>query len=376
MDLNPPPLGAEVRLLSLTVVHMLYLHAYPSLPSSGYAKFTIGFDLEKPDITVTAGHAIWLYGDDEEVIRLVFPKNDSLPIRADEIRHCKRSYAPHYMTAVKKGERKGNRRAFIIADLETLITGEENTHKPYAAGLMLILPKEPVKYNRVETYFSEDYIAINSFDERSSKVLEDFLSRIEHIAKGFRPALTIDFHNLGRFDGVFLLKHRRLIGRYEGELLDYLRKDVLLLGGVIQKAQKRIWDQHKVNIEKELSLPALALHLFHQKFYEPDKWPIYIPNPNEDRFMREGYYSGHVDTYIPVGSPPSQLKAQWLLVFNLAKLCKPSTSLLALYIFHSVQELRAIEVLSQGMGLKASGHISRLRGNAFFGPIPIRLSLS
>ncbi|KAK4343825.1 hypothetical protein RND71_036919 [Anisodus tanguticus] len=64
MDLNPPPLGAEVRLLSLAIVHMLYLHAYPSLPSSGYAKFTIGFDLEKPDVTVTAGHAIRLYGDD------------------------------------------------------------------------------------------------------------------------------------------------------------------------------------------------------------------------------------------------------------------------------------------------------------------------
>ncbi|KAJ8566011.1 hypothetical protein K7X08_008587 [Anisodus acutangulus] len=47
---------------------MLYLHAYPSLPSSGYAKFTIGFDLEKPDVTVTAGHAIWLYGNDGKLL--------------------------------------------------------------------------------------------------------------------------------------------------------------------------------------------------------------------------------------------------------------------------------------------------------------------
>ncbi|XP_055814596.1 DNA polymerase-like [Solanum dulcamara] len=399
MTFKPPPLGNEVRLLSLAVVHMLYLFAYPSLPSSGYAKFTIGFDLENPDVTVTVGHAIRLYGDDgkllpistvygdivstlnefakkyeessivrltlrvytvenkvvgaapsgegvekllEEVIRMDFPQNESKPIRADEIRH---------------------------ADLETLITGEENTHKPYAAGLMLVLPKEPVKYNRVETYFSEDYnITINSFDERSSKVLEDFVSRIEHIAKGFRPALTIYFHNLGRFDGLFLLKHltsnwkgevrtimrnnriyeisvksgKRVLFRFRDslnmlrgtldslsknlcpelghkgfvdhkkvtlqnlesmreELIDYLRKDVLLLGGVMQKAQKRIWDQLEVDIEKKLSLSALALYLFRQKFYEPDKWPIYIPNPNEDRFLREGYYGGHVDTYIPVG---------------------------------------------------------------------------
>ncbi|KAK4344956.1 hypothetical protein RND71_035132 [Anisodus tanguticus] len=165
-----------------------------------------------------------------------FPKNDSLPIRADEIRHCKRSYAPHYMMVVKKGERKGERRAFVVADLEILITGEENTHKPYAAGIMLVLPKEPVKYNRVETYFSEDFITINSFDERSSKVLEDFLSRIEHIAKGFRPALTIDFHNLGRFDGVFLLKH--LTSNWKGEVRPIMRNNRIYQIGV--KSGKRV----------------------------------------------------------------------------------------------------------------------------------------
>ncbi|KAK4354153.1 hypothetical protein RND71_026347 [Anisodus tanguticus] len=73
-----------------------------------------------------------------------------------------------------------------------------------------------------------------------------------------------------------------------GELLDYLRKDVFLIGGVIQKAQYTLVD-------------VLALYIFRQKFYEPDKWPIYIPNPNEDMFIREGYYSVHVDTNIPVG---------------------------------------------------------------------------
>lgn len=84
-------------------------------------------------------------------------------------------------------------------------------------------------------------------------------------------------------------------------MLEYLRKDVLLLGGVMQKAQKRIWDQLEVDIEKKLTLPSLALYLFRQKFYEPDKWPIYIPNHNEDKFLREGYYGGHVDAYIPIG---------------------------------------------------------------------------
>ncbi|PHU07704.1 hypothetical protein BC332_24193 [Capsicum chinense] len=37
-----------------------------------------------------------------------------------------------------------------------------------------------------------------------------------------------------------------------------------------------------------------------QKGEKKDKWPIYIPSHNEDRFMREGYYGGHVDGYIPI----------------------------------------------------------------------------
>ncbi|KAK4363265.1 hypothetical protein RND71_018506 [Anisodus tanguticus] len=75
----------------------------------------------------------------------------------------------------------------------------------------------------METYFSKDYITINSFDERSSKVVEDFLSSIEHIAKGFRPALTIYFHNLGRFDGVFLLKN--LTSNWKGEVRPIMRNN-------------------------------------------------------------------------------------------------------------------------------------------------------
>ena len=63
---------------------------------------------------------------------------------------------------------------------------------------MLVLPKEPAKYNWVETYFSDDYITIKCFDDRSSKMMDDFLSRIEHISKGFRSVLTIYFHNLGK----------------------------------------------------------------------------------------------------------------------------------------------------------------------------------
>ncbi|KAF3635477.1 hypothetical protein FXO38_17508 [Capsicum annuum] len=125
------------------------------------------------------------------------------------------------MMAVKKRERKVERKAFIVVDLETLIAGEGETHKPYAVGLMLVLPKEPVKYNRVETYFSDDYIIIKCFDDRSSKMMDDFLSKIEHISKGFRSVLTIYFHNLGKFDGIFLLKN--LVSNWKGDVRPLVR---------------------------------------------------------------------------------------------------------------------------------------------------------
>ncbi|KAH0677306.1 hypothetical protein KY290_011746 [Solanum tuberosum] len=120
---------------------------------------------------------------------------------------------------------------------------------------------------------------------------------------------------------------------------------------------------------KELSAPA-------NKETLEQKWKPKPSHPKQKNHQLENpFYRLSLNKEF-LGSPPSRLKAQWLLVLNPAKLCKPSASLLALHLFHSVQELRAVEVLSQGMGLKASGHISRLRGNAFSGPIPIRLSLS
>jgi len=36
-------------------------------------------------------------------------------------------------------------------------------------------------------------------------------------------------------------------------------------------------------------------------YYDYNKSPIYIPNRNEDSFIRRGYYGGHADAYIPYG---------------------------------------------------------------------------
>ena len=85
------------------------------------------------------------------------------------------------------------------------------------------------------------------------------------------------------------------------QLLDYMKQDILLLGGVMQKAQEIYWKLYKVDIESKITLSSLALSIFRMKYYDASNWPIHIPNKNEDTFIRRGYYGGHADMYIPYG---------------------------------------------------------------------------
>lgn len=73
-------------------------------------------------------------------------------------------------------------------------------------------------------------------------------------------------------------------------LLDYMKQDILLLGGVMQKAQEIYNAVYNVDIESKITVSSLALSIFRMKYYDASNWPIYIPNINEDRFIRKGYY--------------------------------------------------------------------------------------
>lgn len=72
------------------------------------------------------------------------------PITAREIRYRKGSYATH-ITALKPSRTKV--KPFIVADIETLRCGDDEVHKPYAAGLMLVRPGERINDLPIETYF-------------------------------------------------------------------------------------------------------------------------------------------------------------------------------------------------------------------------------
>lgn len=418
---KPCPLVNEIDLLSLATLDLLIQFAYPSL--SGYAKFNISLTFMRSygeEISFTTGPAIPLTYQDCELI----PKNDvyaqisrslmkyaeiydgdnivrlmirvymegkkmyrpSLsseerdstlssimkaglseiePITARAIRNRKRSY-PRHIQALKPS--RTELKPFIVADTETILI--DNEHKPYAVGLLLVRPGKEINNRLIDTYFSEDHsIILDSFEERSTKVLFDFIKRIDAIVRKEKEALTIYFHNFSRFDGIFVLKHlachhksyklkplvrnHRLyeIAVYSGKkmlfcfrdslnllpgklsdlaknlcpnlgqkgsiqydkvelsnlvsmkksLLDYMKQDILLLGGIMQKAQEIYWKLYNVDIESKITLSSLALSIYRMKYYDSKNWPIHIPNKNEDCFIRRGYYGGHTDTYKPYG---------------------------------------------------------------------------
>lgn len=99
------------------------------------------------------------------------------------------------------------------------------------------------------------------------------------------------------YDEVTLLN----LASMKKSLLDYMKQDILLLGGVMLKAQEIYWTQYQVDIVTKLTLSSLALTIFRTNYYDQINWPIHIPNRNEDTFIRRGYYGGHADAYKPNG---------------------------------------------------------------------------
>ncbi|KAK9741132.1 hypothetical protein RND81_03G084000 [Saponaria officinalis] len=277
------------------------------------------------------------------------------PIRALKIQHKKRNY-PSHITAIKSSSRKRTRlKSFLVADTETILI--DNVHKPYAAGVMMVIPGLDIKTQTIYTYFSEDYTpyVFKSFEERSQKLLHDLILRIISIRKKNPSIQTVYFHNFSRFDGIFVLKHMALhhkmfqlkplmrdnrlyeVAVYSGKrmlfrfrdslhllpgklddlaknlcpelglkgsipydqvtlsnlsslresLVEYMKQDILLLGGIMLNFQDLYAKSYKADIENKITVASLALSLFRSNYYDEVKFPIHIPNKNEDTFIRK-----------------------------------------------------------------------------------------
>lgn len=70
------------------------------------------------------------------------------------------------------------------------------------------------------------------------------------------------------------------------ELVEYMKQDIYLLGGVMKKTQEIYWNLYKVDIEGKITLSSLALSIFRLRYYDEKIIPIHIPSRNEDNFIR------------------------------------------------------------------------------------------
>ncbi|KAF3778769.1 DNA polymerase [Nymphaea thermarum] len=85
------------------------------------------------------------------------------------------------------------------------------------------------------------------------------------------------------------------------DLINYLRQDILILGGVMLKAQEINWSKYRIDVEDVMTISSLALKIFRKKYFDDETFHINIPTRNQDTFIRRGYYGGHVDVYKPYG---------------------------------------------------------------------------
>ncbi|KAL0391303.1 UNVERIFIED_CONTAM: DNA polymerase [Sesamum latifolium] len=85
------------------------------------------------------------------------------------------------------------------------------------------------------------------------------------------------------------------------ELINYLRQDILILGGVMLKAQEINWSKYQIDVEDVMTITSLSLKIFRKLYFDDNAFHINIPTRNQDTFIRRGYYGGHVDVYKPHG---------------------------------------------------------------------------
>lgn len=116
-----------------------------------------------------------------------------------------RSRIPFKISAIK-GNNITERRPFIVADIETVMVN--NVHVPYAAGYLVVKPGDDlssIPSYSIQTFFSENHITFYpNFEERSQRMLFEFLSNLEECVIKNSCLRTVYFHNynFARFDGI------------------------------------------------------------------------------------------------------------------------------------------------------------------------------
>lgn len=266
---EPYPTPASTESLSIAFMELLNTHVYPQF--QGRAKFTLQLKLKTDDdiTNITITKAIMLtyvdgtlipkelifqeiynavkvfaenYGDSEVLAVMVRCYTEGcleqnlvrFPTKEESDNSIKNTFYKYCeITNLKKPswsknqEKKAryncyitqekllikNKTKFIVADLETIPykigeNDEYNTHVPYAGGYMTIDTEKGIDENKIAMFYADDYkLVCDDFQSMSTKMLTDMMNRLIKDAKSTRTSMVVYFHNLGQFDGLFILRH-------------------------------------------------------------------------------------------------------------------------------------------------------------------------
>lgn len=76
------------------------------------------------------------------------------------------------------------------------------------------------------------------------------------------------------------------ISELKFELIKYMEQDILILAGVLRKAQEKYWDRYMVDITNNLTVSSMAMKIYRTHYY-PSTYPIYRPQHNKAAFILE-----------------------------------------------------------------------------------------
>ena len=96
-------------------------------------------------------------------------------------------------------------------------------------------------------------------------------------------------------------KSRYSLWKLRDVVLDYCSKDCISLYQIISKFKDEVDIQFQVNIQDCPTITSLAFKIFKANYYDVENNPIPLLNREIYNDLKEWYFGGHVDMYIPSG---------------------------------------------------------------------------
>lgn len=250
--------------------------------------------------------------------------------------------------------KKNNDIIYISADFETLLI--DNEHYVFAIGYYY--NNEFYNKNNFEYIYIKDNLKNNDEIKRESEnIIIEFINKLKLLSK--KNKKYIYFHNLGTFDGIFILKYINKMNIQDNlfeaiirnnriykikienlifldtmlilndnlenlaikllndkkinidytsfnsykkciinknNVINYLYKDTIILFNIIQNMYNIFINIFNVNITNNFTISSIAFHIYRKSYMN---YNIYIPTYYEYLFLRRSYKGGLNNILIP-----------------------------------------------------------------------------